>query len=114
MRNVKNSEPIRALRYAVRLDHRLERLQSLHAFQPVSPHDAPLSIRGIKRRKRSVLGRRQAHTNQRPGTLHRTHTPWIKIFSTSVPQIFLSQIVQTPERESALREWEFPILALYQ
>ena len=38
MRNVKNSEPIRALRYAVRLDHRLERLQSPHALQPVSLH----------------------------------------------------------------------------
>jgi len=47
-------------------------------------------------------------------TLHPTDMSSMKNFSTCIPRIFLSEFVRTPEREFALRELEFPILALYQ
>jgi len=69
--------------------------------QPYSPHSHPSTPYQL----------RPAPTSR---TFHPTHTPSMKFFFMSVPQIFLSEFVQIPVRESALRECEFPTLALYQ
>jgi len=54
------------------------------------------------------------HPTPTSRTLHPTHTPSMKIFFSCLPQIFHSEFVRTPVRESTLRECEFPNLVIYQ